>query len=1181
MYFKRLEMHGFKSFAEPVVIEFHEGVTCVVGPNGSGKSNISDAIRWVLGEQSPKTLRGGKMEEVIFAGTANRKMRGMAEVNLVIDNSSGILDIDYNEVAITRRMFRSGDSEYLINNVPCRLKDIRKLIMDTGIGVDGYSIIGQGKIADIVSNKPESRREIFEEAAGVVAYKTRKGEAERKLEITKANLERANDIIGELESRIPGLKEEAAKAEEFLRLRKEYEELEVNIILNNLESIKKKQDIFAADIEDLTHKISVGEEEAYEANRILSNAQKDNEELEERGNEAQNRLLSVIDKYNHISNRDKVKEEKLAALERDEQRLRAEAESLKVRLTEEMYSANKADSMEAQFAEEISKVSEKLNLKLEEYSAVLEQKNQADEALNSDREQVFNLHKTVSEKVSELKSLETLRETLINRNKELIAEWDKEKDDNLSSRNNLADAEAKHDEWSRKIDYLKDSYNRAVDALDKLGKDKQAASEALRQLTVKEGQISSRKKTIEEMEANYEGYNYGVRFIMKSQAKGIDGVVAELIKVPEGYGTAIETALGGSLQNIVCQKEDDAKAAIEILKANNAGRLTFLPINRISGQVAAVEAAISEDKDFIGIGSELCNYHKEYKGIFDFLLGKTVVVKTIDSAIRLSKKSKGLRFVTLSGEIINPTGSISGGRYKNKTASLIERRAEIAKLENELSYISNEIAINEEALLKIEEDIIHNKETEKEDGKLIKEAEAAVISLEERLSYLRSHLNQSDESNLKYESQISSIKDDLKGSEEITERLRREISDGKNLIESISRNNSSKTADGEQLNARLKELSAIVTELKVEKSQKDAQLENAVMNKARITKAIDALREAKDDNEKNLSDIEAARAELLNDSGEDASNLGLLKTEREALEESIRNIKNEKSILAENLGKATKKLSDINHRNSGLKEQKYQLEIKSAKNDTQEEVLNARLWDEFEMSYAQALDKKNPNFVMSSSVKLNREIKNRMREIGDVNVGSIKEYEELGKRYDFLVEQRKDIIFASDELNRIIKEMSDTIKEKFKENFDKVVTNFEEIFTELFGGGSAQLTMEDESNPLESGIDIVAQPPGKKLQNINLMSGGEKTMTAIALMFAVLKAKPTPFCILDEVEAALDDANIDRFSNYLRNFEDVQFVLVTHQKATMEHADVLYGVTMAEQGVSKLLSLKLGDDIRL
>lgn len=1182
MYFKRLEMHGFKSFAEPVVIEFHEGITCVVGPNGSGKSNISDAIRWVLGEQSPKTLRGGKMEEVIFAGTASRKLRGMAEVNLVIDNSSGILAIDYTEVSITRRMFRSGESEYLINNVPCRLKDIRELIMDTGIGVDGYSIIGQGKIAEIVSNKPESRREIFEEAAGVVSYKTKKAEAERRLEGTKLNLDRANDIIGEIEGRINGLKRDSEKAQEYLELKKDYTNLEINIMLRNMENIKSKEEVFQRDIQELGDQVKAKYEDRNKAEELLNQAQEENSRLELESNQRTNELLEIIERINNLTNKDKIKEEKISSIERDEERLSEELKALKDKILREESNKNQIEGQITETMEKLNEISHKLEKVSQDYVIFDLKYNKEKDEITEDQNLLFQLHKEISTKKAEISSIETLKTTLTTREEELYNEWDLTKENSQGTSAELNQIKHKYEETKIKYDNLKEELNQDLRKNNQDNRKLQTLREELQTLILQENKIRTRKHTIEEMEANYEGYNFGVKFIMRSQAKGIEGVVAELMKVPEGLETALETALGGALQNIVCTTDKDAKDAIELLKRNNGGRLTFLPMSSVKGREFFVPKEVESHEAYIGLGADLIQYHSAYEGIFKYLLGQVIIVKDLEGAINLSKlKLPGVRLVTLGGEIINSGGAITGGRYKNKTANLIERRSEVSKLEKELDYHKKEIYRNQEEEEKLKKSLHLLTEKIKENQRELNQIQVELSTGEEKIIFLQDRVNTNEAIKEKQEARLLSIKEDSQKSDDLLMSLKSDVEKAENQIATLSKKNEAATLSQEKIKKSLDKALEEVTGYKIDKNQWESKKENLSNIKYRIEQNLKELLQGESINKERLDKVKASKEELLFQGESEGSNLANLKGEKEKLEVLISEISEEKAKLNKDIGACSKELAELGSVINSLQDQKYQLEIKVAKQDAQMEGFNQRLWEEFDMSFAQAMDYKDADFAMSTSVKMSREVKNRLKELGDVNISSIEEYQTVEKRYNFLKEQREDILTAMEELEKIIREMSETIKIKFKENFDQVVENFEGIFKELFGGGYAELKMDDVNNPLESGIDIIAQPPGKKLQNINLMSGGEKTMTAIALMFAVLKAKPTPFCILDEVEAALDDGNIDRFSNYLKKFKDIQFVLVTHQKATMEHADVLYGVTMAEQGISNLLSLRLGDDFNL
>ena len=1182
MYFKRLEMHGFKSFAEPVVIEFHEGVTCIVGPNGSGKSNISDAIRWVLGEQSAKMLRGGKMEEVIFSGTANRKSRGMAEVTLVIDNSSGILPIDYNEVAITRRMYRSGENQYLINNNQCRLRDIRELIMDTGIGVDGYSLIGQGKIADIVSNKPESRREIFEEAAGVVMYKSKKAEAERKLASTNANLERVNDIIGEIEGRIDSLREDSVKAKEYLELKEKYRDLEINITLKNVEKLNISNDAIKEDVEQLNVSIETLNAQKKEMDVQLIADRSRNENLEQLSNDARDKLLVKIEEINRLTNKSQLDSEKIAGIERDYIRITEEIQTLDEKLSREAANSEELEANKERVLNNLKNEEAKLGEKVDAYNEVMGRSLELADAVENAKNEMFRLHSKVSAKRSEAKSMESYRESLAKRKAQLLS------DSAETEENSKAFMEAAENGRRQKAE-TEENIKTNAEKLSAAKKEQGIISEELRNLSkagedvrIRAGQLTARKKTIEEMENNYEGYNGAVRFVMKSGIKGIEGVVAELMKVPAGFEVAVETALGGSLQNIVCQKDVNAKEAINALKNNKAGRLTFLPMESVKGGNAQLGSRITEAAGFKGLAADIVNYDSKYEGVFQYLLGRVAVVEDMDSAVSLSKiAGSGIRFVTLDGEIINASGAITGGKYKNATANLLARRSEIDKLNGEIADLKKEY-------LRIEENIKDRTEENLEVAQTIVRLEEEARTLQitaaninAQLTVLEENTREIQNTSAKRERELASIEQDFANAEKMAADVLAEAEEAEKRIKELDAEINVNLEKSEAMKSEVSAASEEITKARIAKTDWDNKLEAVNQLLARVQDAIDDFTIQIDAKNDQLETLEKQKNKILFSSEDVEGMVDGLTKEKTELEDYIAKIAAEKAVLVEALNKMTAEHSTIGDKLNSYQDQKYQQEIKLAKNETQLETIKDKLWEEFEISYAQAMEFKRDDFVMSTAMKDSREIKTRLKELGDVNVGSIKEYEQVSERYSFLTEQRGDITTAMDELKAIIDDMEKTIKSRFKENFDKIVDNFEDIFKELFGGGHAELRLDNEDNPLESGIEIIAQPPGKKLQNINLMSGGEKTMTAIALMFAVLKTKPTPFCILDEVEAALDDANIDRFAKYLRKFYEIQFAIVTHQKATMEHADVLYGVTMPEQGISKVLSLRLGDKIDL
>lgn len=1178
MYFKRIEMHGFKSFAEPVTIEFHRGITCVVGPNGSGKSNISDAIRWVLGEQSPKMLRGGKMEEVIFSGTANRKSRGMAEVTLVIDNEEGILPIDYNEVAITRRMFRSGESEYSINNNQCRLRDIRELIMDTGIGVDGYSLIGQGKISDIVSNKTESRREIFEEAAGIVMYRTKKAESERKLSSTSANLERVNDIIGEIEGRIDHLREDSIKAKEYLELRDQNKELEINITLKNIESLELKNEYIKDDIAELKHKLDENRDSRETVAQQLADNKQKSEHLELLITEGREKLVQSIEEINLLVNQGQIAGERLSTIESNTARLTDEIGILEEKLEKETEHSVELYQTKAQADRELEQVNRELQEKIGIHAALTDERSQASSLADQYKDEIFRAHSAVSSQKAEISSLENLRETLERRRIQIQAEKSSGEDSNrdtLDALNKLRTDKAElEEEQSQVLQELEQRKERLGHSLSQ----EQQLTRALEDLRISIGQLSARKKTIEEMESNYEGYHYAVKFIMRSATAGILGTVAELISVPKGFETAIETALGAGMQNIVCENDQSAQQAITKLKEHKAGRLTFLPLSSIRGSRGNYDRRLEQEAGFQGFGTDCIQFDRRYQTVMEYLLGRVVIVDTMDNAVKLSKKAAGLRFVTLEGEIINAGGAVTGGRYKNKTANLLERKAEVTELAKQLETAGEEKSRGIERLSTLRKEIECSRNQIAELEQAARTLEMEIFSRENELAVTESALNDFKANSGKWEKELENIRSEQESSQKMIRQLEEKIRAEEKTMAEKERLAEEQLRLADQKKEQISNISEAITAARIKAGACESKKAGADDMARRVKASIAELEREKQQKEQQIAALTAEEGSLRCGHTDLEADVKEKKEAQEHLEQYLEELSQERKEAASGVDQLSLEKEELDRRVSALQDQKYELEIKEAKNETQLDSYKEKLWEDFEVSYIQAMEFKKQDFIMSAAVKENRQIKNRIKELGEVNVGAIAEYETVSERYEFLTGQRADILEAMDSLNGIIEDMDRTIKARFKESFDQVVVNFEKVFADLFGGGHAELRLDDENNPLESGIDIIAQPPGKKLQNINLLSGGEKTMTAIALMFAVLKTKPTPFCILDEVEAALDDANIERFARYLKSFEDIQFTLVTHQKATMEHADVLYGVTMPEQGISKVLSLNMGDD---
>ncbi|MCQ2548045.1 MAG: chromosome segregation protein SMC [Clostridia bacterium] len=1181
MYFKKLEMHGFKSFVDPVTIEFNDGITCVVGPNGSGKSNVSDAIRWVLGEQSPKTLRGGKMEDVIFNGTAARKPRGMAEVTLTIDNSTGILPIEYREVAITRRMYRSGESEYLINNNNCRLRDIRELIMDTGIGVDGYSLIGQGKIADIVGDKPESRREIFEEAAGVVMYKTKKKEAERKLANANDNLDRVNDIINEIEGRIGGLREDSIKAKEYLSLKERYEDLEINATIRNIDSLEEKIKTMRSDVENLKLEQEMISNEKSNLNSVVAERREKIEALRTQIDEANEKLIEKINAINEITNKGNVNEERLSALKDNILRLKSELDDLNNKLSTETVNKDSLLKNRKEIEMEELRVQRELAAQSDKYADLDEAANDILSEIEDKKEELFQLNTQLTRQNAELGSIKSMKDTLLEKQSQFEEDQAKlkEQEQDLANRMDLANKSLKDN--TSAVEALEKDIAKANGEINELENKRRADYEKLNDLKLEKSRMEARKRTLEELESNYDGYNYAVKYLMKSDLKGIVGVVAELIKVEEKYALAIETALGASMQNVVCKDDGSAKKAVNALKENKAGRLTFLPVQSIKASLPQIPKELSQGKGFIGMANTCIKYDNAYTNIFDYLLGRVALVDNMDNAVALAKLCpSGLRLVTLDGEVINVSGAITGGKYKNKSANILGRKSEIENLAKDLVKIQQE---GEELVKTVEKLVSKLDESKLGLEKLLAQKDEASNALRDANSqiYALQEAEQNFQDNkARAERDMASSLDDFNNADSLIEEIQDKIDTLKAKIADKEREIKEGLVAYEKAQVTADEAGDKITDVRLRLTDVRAKYDSIDNFISKIDEIIESFEAQIENKETQLKAYIQEKDGMLTDSEDSAQVLGKLEEEKEELEARISLASGEVDKLSSSIKGEDEQLNNAIDKLDSITEQKYNLEIQLGKSENQFENYKEKLWDEFEISYAQALTYKRADFVMSSAIREIRDIKNKIRSLGDVNVGAIKEYEKEGERYEFLTAQRDDILKAVDELNSLINNMDITISTKFKENFDKVVVNFSSVFKDMFGGGQAELKLDDENNPLEAGIIIEAQPPGKKLQNINLLSGGEKTMTAIALMFAVLKTKPTPFCILDEVEAALDDTNIDRFGDYLKKFREIQFTIITHKRETMEHADVLYGVTMAEKGVSKLLSLKLEDNFK-
>lgn len=1189
MHLKRLEVQGFKSFAEKIVLEFNSGITAVVGPNGSGKSNISDAIRWVLGEQSAKTLRGGKMEDVIFAGTEHRKPLGFAEVSLCFDNTDRTLPIDYSEVIVTRRVYRSGESEYKINKTNCRLKDITELFLDTGIGKDGYSIIGQGRVDEILSTKSEERRHIFEEASGIMKYKIKKQEAEKKLEMTSQNLLRINDIILELESQLEPLKEQADKAKRYLSLRDDLKELEVSVYVENISKLKSKMQEIENHYTTIKNHIDTESKKLEEITMLNQKKSHTLKDLDEKLERAKEKYYSLEGNLERCSSEIKLNEEKKINLKININRLNDEISEINKRIEElcdeEKERKEKVSYLKDRYLE--------FNKKLEEYNkklkSLLDNLSEDEKYIEKLKENIMNKLDLQGDKKSQANNVKNHIEIIQKRQNSIENELkglSLEKDGECIKLKDLKESISNTENLIINLrEKINDYKNKKTSVNNELEKLKEKQNNLRSEIHVK----VSRHKMLSNMESNLEGYTRSVKMVLKACkessefGQGIHGALVQLINVEKRYETAIEMSLGGALQNIVTSTEEDAKRAIGFLKKNQIGRATFLPISSVKGRYfdERVLDELKRQEGFIGVASDLVNVDSLYRGIILSFLGRVVVVDNLDSGIKIARRfNYAFKIVTLDGDIISSTGSMSGGSKNTKESGILSRNREIAELKEVIEK------------LKEDEKNLENKITglSKILNTLIED-----ISIEEENLRNKEHLKIRDESHL------MQIEENIKRIESKEDMLKQEIVQLKKQEENTQKELYKYLEELKEIEEDIKNTKEIVAEYEVKHKEnqyfKDLINEDITQCKISINSIKDNIQGVEDALERILKEkdnlknsIEMKSLEKENSYKEiqslDEKNEGLRNLIKGYEEEKtgktleIDRIIEEKKVLEEESSDIIEKIAKINKDIISLKEEYGRLEVRKAKIESEMEAMQNRMWDEYELTYTNALEiKKDVDNINKAQKRIN-ELRNEIKELGYVNVAAIEEYIKTKERYEFMSVQRDDMENAKEKLQKVINEMVSIMKRQFMEQFKRINESFNTVFRELFDGGHAELILVDKENVLESGIEIEVQPPGKKLQNLMLLSGGEKAFTAIALLFAILRLNPTPFCVLDEIEAALDDANVYKFAQYLKKYStSTQFAVITHRKGTMEIADTLYGVTMEEHGVSKVVSLKMGDTI--
>ena len=1181
MYLKRLELQGFKSFADKTILEFKPGITSVIGPNGSGKSNISDAIRWVLGEQSMKSLRGAKSEDIIFAGTQSRKSLGFAEVSIVIDNSDAKLPIEYSEVTVTRKLYRNGETGYFINKTPCRLKDILELFMDTGIGKDGYSIIGQGKIDEILSNKSEDRRHIFEEAAGIVKYRTRKQESEKKMEQTKLNLLRINDILTEIEGNIEPLKAQSEKAKQYLNLREELKNIEVGLFVYNINTYKEKLEQIIKDEEIMTSQRNTENEKLTSIQSLKDSLKQELDEITTQIEQMQNIGFESTNKIEKINSEIGISKERIQNNIANKERLESEIKELRIRIQELQEEEKQRQEKKANLFQNKEKFEEELKQKEKELAKLMKTLSDKELEIEAKKQKIETNTDKKYEVLADINTQEANYENLEKRKKTLKIELENIISELDSTRDNKQELSKKFYEIQSKRNIVSNNLQQETTEKESCMNKIKDFEEEINKLNYQMNMKDARHKFLLETEKEKEGYIKSVKELLldcdkNSQLKkGMHGVLANLISVNKEYELAIEMCLGQALQNVVTETEEDAKKLVEHLRNNNLGRASFLPISSIRGK--RIENVISNGmKGVIGIASDLVKCDKKYSQIVLNLLGRTVVVEDMNIGISLAKMNNySFRIVTLKGDVISSSGSITGGSVATKTVNILGRSREIEELEKEIKKLSKkieEITLQKQKYLESITEVIEKVaglEKELQDIEIVYAAEnQKMVSIEENIYKLEQRRDKLKEEELSINKQKEESIKQKEEKEQEVEKLNSEIKSLSEEVEQFATVNKDNQKYIDDLNFDITNLkisvsSFIESEASIEEfverirqeilnnnnniENKNNTLNQAIKENAELQTKIDNLN----------SKIEQIKAEV-NNSSENIEKLKQLRTEKnELLDKKEEEITNQFSIL------------------EGLKEQIVKMDFKKTKLEQDIEQLINTLWNEYEITPNNAGEYKKPNNIAQAQKEVSS-IREKIKDLGSINIDSIEEYKKISERYDFMCEQRLDLENTVAKLRKVISEMTQTMEQQFKEKFEIINKNFNEVFIELFGGGKAELILTDEDNVLECGIDIRVQPTGKKLQNMMLLSGGEKAFTAIALLFAILKINPAPFCILDEIEAALDDVNVYRFAEYLKKFSQAsQFLVITHRKGTMEVADTVYGVTMEENGISKLLSMKL------
>lgn len=1189
MIFKKIEMVGFKSFADRTVIEFNDNFTAIVGPNGCGKSNVSDAIRWVLGEQSPKTLRGDSMQDVIFNGTEKRKSLSYCEVTLTFDNSTRFFNFDYDELAITRKLYRSGESEYLINRNTCHLRDITNLLYNSGLGKNGYSVVSQGKVTELVDAKPESRRTMFEDAAGISKYKNDKREAERKLERTNDNLTRVKDILSEIERQMGPLKKQAENAKKYLEYKGKLKDLEVNAYIYQYENANDVKEKINLKLDALNKQIEIRQGDLDRANEDYDKSMFDLTNFDKMLASLNDKILELTIGLEKQESETKLARERVNFTLKENDRLNLDKSNCETAIEigeeERAKKLNELNELKSDL-ESLEKSFEELS---QTYLEIADELTLSEDEAGQSQQKIIETLGSLSDIKSSVSRLMAEKDILSNNLTNLkndIKVLEEKKDENEKL---LNDSKIIIDEKDKKLTEVKGK-------LEKLASSNYLNEQNLKALENEKANINTqikvyenRKKLLTDLQNEYEGYSYAIKKLLRESEKNaqlkknIVGVVASLIKVPEKFETAIEVALGGAVQNIVTFDEDGAKDLIKFLKENSFGRATFLPITSMKRRDLDRKIIAGKTGCF-GVASDLISYDKKIDNVISNLLGSTVIVENLYTAVNLAKScGYAFRIVTIDGDVVNPQGSLTGGSKKAESSNLIGREREIETLGKEIVRL-NERRENIENELK---DKITFLENSKKEILLLTEEknnlEIVVASEKEKLNKFNSiiletidNLKVSEMESTTVTNKLKLIDDELSRSEKIESALSGNKVDADELIKE-------KKEKFEKLRIKRDEINNNILSVKVEIAQTRTKLTSVEDDLHRIDNdmgrqktLIVSLDEQITKNEEFIQSCENMIKQKLASAPSTEK-----KVELEGYVKQRQNVEQEKQNLSDKIKEVDNQKQSLMTELSSLRDKKFREEMNLSKVDTELEQMQERIYEEYSLSYTTCLDLRRQDFDINVAMPEIGKLKKDINALGYVNVNAIEDCKALLDRYDDLNGQAQDLEKAQDDLNKIIKDLSTIMIEKFNNELLRINESFKLTFRELFGGGTAKLALADENDPLESGVEIFAQPPGKKIQNMTLLSGGEKSLTAMAVIFAILRIKPLPFCLFDEVEAALDDSNVEIVDKYLKKLSsETQFILITHKKPTMEYANALFGVTMEEKGVSKIVSVLLSDAIK-